>query len=110
MPDRCGHKLGNITFHEFLDRIRHLWEPFIAPFIVPFDDLDSRPRLGLSLNPFSDLFVGNTGSDKTLEVVSRDLRKSEKEVIERTVKVVFTGGSVVGFSPFLLWPVPAHIT
>jgi hypothetical protein len=24
MPDRRGHKLRNITFHEFLDRIRHL--------------------------------------------------------------------------------------
>ncbi len=86
MPDRRGHKLRNIILHEFLDCIRQLCEPLIAPFIVPFDDLDSPPRLGLPLNECGDLFFGSARGDKILEVVSGDLRKSEKEVIERAVK------------------------
>src|SRR6516225_5125424 len=93
MPNRRGHKLRNIAFHELLGHIRHLREPFITPFIIPFDDLDAWPALSLSLNPFSDLFVGSTGSDKILKVGGGNFCKSEKEVIERTVKVVLAGGS-----------------
>ena len=109
VPDTSRHKLRNLVFHEFLDRVRHLYKPLIAPFIVPSDDLNPRPLLGLLLNPFGDLLVGSSGRDKILEVVSGDSRKSEKEVIERTIKVVFAGSSGESWTTLVQGPGRDHI-
>jgi hypothetical protein len=60
--------------------------------VVPFDDLDPGPFLDFLFNPFGDLFVGGSRSSEILEALTRNFRKSEEEVIKRTIKVVFTGG------------------
>jgi hypothetical protein len=92
MPDVRRHEPGNVVLHEFLHRIRQVRKPFVAPFVVPFDDLDARALFGGQLDPLGDLLVGGSGSDEILEVLSRDFRKSEEEVIKRTTKVIFGDG------------------
>src|SRR5271165_5218485 len=86
-----GHKLRNVIFHKFLDAIRHLRQALVTPVIIPFNDFYPRSLFRLSFNPFCDLFVGGTGADKILEFVCRDICKTEKEVVERAVKVILTG-------------------
>ena len=63
------HKLRDVFFHKFLDRVRHLREALIMPVIVPFNDFDPWSLLCLVFNPFSDLFVGVAGSDTIFELV-----------------------------------------
>ena len=93
MPDIGRDKLGDVVFHEFLDPVRHLAKALIAPFIVPSDNLDPRSLLGFLFNPFCDLLVVGAGTNKVLEVFSRDFRKGEEKVIERTIEVIITGGA-----------------
>jgi hypothetical protein len=110
MPDACGHKLRNIVLHEFLDRVRQLRKTFIAPIVVPFDDLDAGPLFGGLLNPTSDLFVGGSRSNEFLEVLGRDFRKSEEEVIQGTIKVVFAGGPRQSCSALIQCPGSNNVT
>ena len=85
------HKLRNVIFHKFLDGIRHLRQALVAPVIIPFNDFYPQSLFRLSFNPFCHLFVGGTSGDKILEIVCRDFCKTEKEVVERAVKVILTG-------------------
>jgi hypothetical protein len=91
VPQMGRHKLRNVIFHKFLDRVRHLRQPLVAQVIIPFDDFYPRSPFRLSFNPFCNLFVGSTCGDKILEFVCRDFCKTEKEVVERAVKVILTG-------------------
>ena len=93
MSQMGRHKLRNVIFHKFLDRIRHLGQAPVAPIIIPLNDFYSRSRFRLSFNPFCDLFVGGAGGDEILELVGRDFRKTEKEVVERAVEVILTCNS-----------------
>src|SRR5260221_10761258 len=93
IPNRDRSKLGNIVLHELLGRIGQLTNAFIAPLVVPFDDLDPGRSSASPLNPCRDLFVGGSRSNEILEVLSRYFHKSEKQVIKRTIKVIFTGGA-----------------
>ena len=96
MSELRRHKLRDVFFHKFLDRVRHLREALIAPVIIPFNDLDPWSLLCLVFNPFSDLFVGGAGSDAILELVCRDFSKTKKKVIQWTIEVVFARGSSQG--------------
>ena len=69
MSDACRHKLRNVVLHEFLHRIRQVRKTFVAPVIIPFDDLDAWPLFGGPLNPMGDFFVGGSRSNEILEVL-----------------------------------------
>src|SRR5260370_32674234 len=105
-----AHKLGNVIFHKFLDANRHLRQALVAPVIIPFNDFYPRSFFRLSFNPFCDLFVGGTGGDKILEFVCRDFCKTEKEVVERAVKVVLAGNPREGCSELVKSPAGYTIT
>src|ERR1700746_195890 len=54
MPDGRRYEQWNIVLHKFLDRIRHVGKTFIAPFIIPSNDLVAGPFFGVCLNQSAD--------------------------------------------------------
>ena len=87
------HVFWNVVFHEFLQLIRELADPLVAPLIVPLDDVDARPLLCILLNPFADGNVVCTGGDEFAQGRSLQLREAEEYIVQRAVEVLFADGA-----------------
>src|SRR5260370_3468856 len=95
------YKLRKVIFHVLLDPIRHLRQALVTPIIIPFYDLDPRSSFCLLFNPFGNLFIRGSCRDERFELLRTYFRKTEKEVIEGTVDVVFAGGPGKGRAAFV---------
>jgi hypothetical protein len=93
MSEMRWNKLRNVIFHKLLDPVRHLRKALVTPIIVPLDDLDARSLFCLLFNPLGDFLIRGSGRDESFELLRCYFRKTEKEIIERTVEVVFAIGS-----------------
>src|SRR5208282_4568902 len=86
------YKLRNVILHVLLDPIRHLRKALVTQIVIPFYDLDPRSFFCLLFNPFGYLFIRGSCRDERFELLRRYFRKTEEEVIEGTVEMVFAGG------------------
>ena len=84
-----GYKLRNVIFHVFLDVIIHFGQTFVSEIIIPLNDFDSFSWFSVLLNPRRNFLVAGPGGDEIFEFVRRNASESKKQVVDRTIKVVF---------------------